>query len=79
MSVATASTFAPRVFDELSGRFVAFADVLWEVSETSRIHAGPHSVLQLYERWIQTGSRRAAALLAAQGIAPVAPSEGPIH
>jgi hypothetical protein len=71
-----ASTFAPRVFDELSGRFVAFADVLWEVSETSRIHAGSQSVLQLYERWLQTGSRRSAELLADFGIAPVAPSEG---
>jgi hypothetical protein len=72
----TASAFAPRVFDELSGRFVAFADVLWEVSETSRIKAGPHSVLQLYERWLQTGSRRSAELLANHGIAPVAPGPG---
>ncbi len=49
----------------------------WE-PEVSRL-AHPPSVVKLYERWIQTGSRRAAALLAAQGIAPVAPSEGPIH
>jgi hypothetical protein len=76
LSRETASTFAPRVFDELSGRFVAFADVLWEVSENSRIHAGSQSVLQLYERWVQTGSRRSAELLADFGIAPVASSEG---
>jgi hypothetical protein len=30
-------------------------------------------VLVLYERWLQTRSRRAAALLAEQGITPVAP------
>jgi hypothetical protein len=75
----TASAFAPRVFDELSGRFVAFADVLWEVSESSRMHASPHSVLQLYERWLQTGSRRSAELLADHGITPVVPGEGPRH
>jgi hypothetical protein len=68
----------PGVFSELAGRFRDFADVLAEVSELSRL-AYPPSVVKLYERWMQTGSRRAADLLAAQGIAPVAPSEGPIH
>ena len=63
------------VFSELSGRFSEFADVLAEVSETSRL-ATNTSVLRLYERWVQTGSRRAAALLAERGIAPVAPGDG---
>ena len=35
------------------------------------------SVLRLYERWVQTGSRRAAALLAERGIAPVLPRRRP--
>jgi len=68
----------PGVFSELSGRFLEFADVLAEVSERSRL-AHPVSVVKLYERWTQTGSRRAAALLAAQGINPVAPSEGSVQ
>src|SRR5688500_4477553 len=63
------------VFSELSGRFSEFADVLAEVSETSHLSTNK-SVLRLYERWAQTGSRRAAALLAERGIAPVLPGDG---
>jgi hypothetical protein len=63
------------VFSELSGRFCEFADVLAEVSETSQLSTNK-SVLRLYERWVQTGSRRAAALLAERGIAPVLPGDG---
>ena len=70
--------FGPNVFLELSGRFVEFADVLAEVSEQSRL-AHPASVLRLYERWLMTGSRRAALLLAEQGITPVASSESVLH
>jgi hypothetical protein len=77
LSQENASAFAPAVFDELAGRFGQFADVLWEVSETSRINAGNQSVLQLYERWLQTGSRRSADLLASHGLSPVLPGEGP--
>ena len=63
------------VFSELSGRFSEFADVLAEVSEQSRL-ASNTSVLRLYERWVQTGSRRAAAMLAERGIAPILPGGG---
>jgi len=62
--------FGSDVFSELAARFVEFADLLSEVSETSRLTSN-QSVLRLYERWAQTGSRRAAALLAARGITPV--------
>jgi hypothetical protein len=79
LSQENASAFAPLVFDELAGRFAQFADVLWEVSETSRINASNHSVLALYERWLQTGSRRSAELLAGQGIHPVPPGEPSRH
>jgi len=66
-----------QVFGELAQRFTEFADVLAEVSETSRLGNGNRSILQLYERWIQTGSRRAAALLADRGLTPVVtPPEG---
>jgi hypothetical protein len=70
--------YAPDVFEELSGRFTEFADVLCEVSEASRL-VSDRSVLQLYERWVQTGSRRAAVLLAERGIAPVGPGDGRPH
>lgn len=70
LSQEEATGLGPHVFDELSGRFGEFADVLSEVSESSRLAAGNHSVLRLYERWIRTGSRRAAALLAEHGISP---------
>jgi hypothetical protein len=64
--------FGSDVFSELAARFVEFADLLSEVSEVSRLTSNA-SVLRLYERWAQTGSRRAAALLAARGIVPVGP------
>jgi len=79
LSQETASNFGPEVFDELSGRFAQFADVLWEVSESSRIQASSHSIIQLYERWLQTGSPRSAQLLASHGITPVNPGEGERH
>jgi hypothetical protein len=61
------------VFNELAGRFLEFVDVLAEVSEKTRL-SSPLSVVRLYERWVETGSRRAAVLLAELGIAPVMPS-----
>jgi hypothetical protein len=68
--------YEPSVFAELARRFEEFSDVLAEVSENSRLARGNRSILELYERWIRTGSRRAAALLAERGITPVAGPEG---
>ena len=64
-----AHSVGPLVFKELSAHFRRFVDVLSEVSELSRLST-PHSVVQLYERWLQTGSPRAATLLAERGITP---------
>ncbi len=61
------------VFNELAGRFLQFVDVLGEISEKTRLQT-PLSVVRLYERWLATGSARAATLLAEHGINPVAPS-----
>ncbi|HVO13388.1 MAG TPA: hypothetical protein VMX54_21800 [Vicinamibacteria bacterium] len=66
------------VFSELAARFQAFVDVLQEVSEKTHL-ASAGSVLRLYERWLQTGSRRAARLLEEHGISPVDPGEGQVH
>jgi len=70
-----ADAYGPTVFRELADRFTEFADLLAEVSESSRFSSN-RSILALYERWIQTRSRRAATLLAEQGIVPVVPNGG---
>lgn len=57
------------VFDELSGRFLAFVDVLAEVSERSALTSNG-DLLRLYERWLRTRSPRSGDLLAARGIVP---------
>jgi hypothetical protein len=70
--------FGSEVFSELAGRFVEFADLLSEVSETSQLTSNA-SVLRLYERWALTGSRRAASLLAERGIDPRRPGAGSVQ
>ena len=52
--------------------------MLQEVSETTHL-ASAASVLRLYQRWLQTGSARAARLLEERGITPVDPGEGRAH
>ncbi len=57
------------VFDELSEKFVAFVDVLCEVSERTALTTNT-DLLRLYERWLRTRSRRSGNLLASRGIVP---------
>lgn len=71
LSREEALPYGPSVFSELAERFSEFADLLCEVSEASRL-TSQRSVVQLYERWLATGSRRAARLLAERGIVPMA-------
>ena len=59
------------IFGELGRRFVAYVDVLSEVSEKASIRKDT-DLLRLYDLWLKTGSRRAAELLASEGIHPVA-------
>lgn len=59
-----------EIFSELSGRFVSYMDILSEVSEKASVRRDT-DLLRLYELWIKTGSRRAADVLAAEGIQPV--------
>ena len=57
------------VFADLARRFVAFTDVLSDVSEQTG--ASSHvDVLRLYEKWLRTGSPRDGQRLADRGIAP---------
>lgn len=58
---------AASVFHELSAKFGRFVDVLNEVSDESSL-TDAAGVLRLYERWLQTGSKRSAKRLREEGI-----------
>jgi len=58
------------VYNELSSKFVAFVDILGEVSEGASCK-NDIDVLRQYEIWLRTGSTRAARRLRAAGIHPI--------
>lgn len=62
------------VFAELARRFVAFVDVLSEVSERSALTSNA-DLLRLYEKWLRTRSPRNEQLLAEHGL--VIPPDNP--
>lgn len=66
--VTNDDTLSP-IFAELSDKFVAFVDVLSEVSERTLLTSDA-DLLRLYEKWLRTGSRRNGDLLAERGIVP---------
>jgi hypothetical protein len=68
--VAADNTLSP-IFAELSEKFVAFVDVLSDVSARTSL-TNDADVLRLYEKWVRTGSRRNSELLVEMGIVPVA-------
>jgi hypothetical protein len=57
------------VFGELADKFVAFVDVLSEVSERTACTSNS-DLLRLYERWLKTGSARSGQLLVERGVVP---------
>jgi hypothetical protein len=58
-----------EVYVELHEKFPRFVDVLAEISEKSAMTSN-QGVVQLYERWLRTGSERVAQRLRAQGVIP---------
>jgi hypothetical protein len=68
LSRCEADAFAP-VFAELADKFVAFVDVLSEVSERTSC-ASNADLLRLYERWLKSGSLRSGQLLVERGVVP---------
>jgi hypothetical protein len=58
-----------EVFSELAEKFVAYMDVLAEVSERTALSSSG-DVLRLYEKWLRTGSARSAQQLVGRGIVP---------
>lgn len=57
------------MFHELGRHFASLVDLLSEVAENSNMHSHA-DLLELYEQWLQTGSRRIASKLRAAGIEP---------
>ena len=68
-SLGASSDVLSPIFCELSEKFVAFVDVLSEVSERSSLTSDA-DLLRLYEKWARTRSRRNGDLLAEKGIVP---------
>jgi len=58
-----------EVFAELARKFVAYMDVLSDVSERSGIRSSM-DLLRLYEKWLRTGSPRDGQRLIDRGILP---------
>lgn len=59
-----------EVFTELAGKFVAYMDVLADVSERTGAARRTTDVLRLYERWLRTGSARDGQRLLDRGLVP---------
>jgi hypothetical protein len=57
------------VYEELAGNFPRFVDVLAEVSEGTAL-SSDRGMLQLYERWLRTGSAWIERKLRAKGMLP---------
>jgi hypothetical protein len=57
------------VYDELGHRFGDYVEVLAEVSQESSL-GSPTGVVQLYERWLKTGSEWAERKLRRSGVVP---------
>jgi hypothetical protein len=58
-----------EVFTELARKFVAYTDVLADISERTGA-TGSTDVLRLYERWLRTGSARDGQRLVSRGLVP---------
>jgi hypothetical protein len=58
------------VYDELGQKFPRFVDVLAEISEQTSVTSS-QSLVQLYERWLKTGSEWMERRLREHGVIPV--------
>lgn len=67
------------VFAELARKFMAFVDILNDVSEHTSC-ASNVDMIRLYEKWMKTGSARTGKLLVDRGIIPgPRPDGSPVH
>lgn len=58
------------LFQELASNFTCLVDVISQVAESSSLNTNK-DLLNLYERWLTTGSERARELLSQEGIIPI--------
>ena len=58
-----------EVFAELSRRFVAYMDVLADISDRTSL-ASATDLMRIYEKWLRTGSERDGQRLVDRGIVP---------
>jgi hypothetical protein len=70
----------PDVFRELARNFAMFVDLLSRVADTLFANAArtDRAVLELYERWLRTGSTSLASALSARGVVPLR-GDGTLH
>src|SRR5690606_17012647 len=64
----------PDIFQELADNFQELTELLFEVAEvfqTRAVGARPSATVQLYERWLRTGSAAAQKALTERGIVPL--------
>ena len=62
------------IFGELSDNFQEFAELLFEIAEefhTQTVGATSRATVQLYERWLKTGSNAVVRALSERGIVPL--------
>lgn len=74
LSLLENNTQSKGVYQELSGKFQPFSNVLGEMSERSGLQSNK-DILRIYDRWMVTGSDRLRKILNEQGIQPVAHSK----
>jgi hypothetical protein len=65
------------VFGELAANFARFVEVLMVISRRTTHVSTNEDVVRLYQRWVRTKSRWAAARLAALGVMPLKSESGP--
>jgi hypothetical protein len=68
-SLVTSDDTLSPIFAELAEKFIAFVDVLSEVSARTSL-TNDADLLRLYEKWLRSGGRRSGDLLAERGIVP---------
>ena len=62
------------IFGELSDNFSEFSELLFEIAEvfhTQAVGVTPRATVQLYERWLKTGSNAVVRALTERGIVPI--------
>ena len=69
----TRSQGMAEIFAELASKFVAYMDVLSEITEAQ--HSSDSDILRQYEIWLRSGSKAAKKRLLSQGIIPQSAAE----